>query len=79
MTKSDLFALCFILVKLGYNLSPKYSFVFVDEAQDISPSEYKVLKAVNERAVFNIFGDLKQNVTGFRTSTVFSHLPNATK
>lgn len=66
MTKSDLFALCLILVKLGYNLSPKYSFVFVDEAQDISPAEYKVLKAVNDRAVFNIFGDLKQNITGYR-------------
>ncbi len=74
MTKSDLFALCFILVKLGYNLSPKYSFVFVDEAQDISPSEYKVLKAVNERAVFNIFGDLKQNVTGFRGITDWGEL-----
>ncbi len=74
MTKSDLFALCFILVKLGYNLSPKYSFVFVDEAQDISSSEYKVLKAVNERAVFNIFGDLKQNVTGFRGITDWGEL-----
>lgn len=66
LIKSDLFALSFILVKLGFNLSPKYSFVFVDEAQDISPAEYKVLKAVNDRAVFNIFGDLKQNITGFR-------------
>ncbi len=74
MTQSDLFALCFILVKLGYNLSPKYSFVFVDEAQDISPSEYKVLKAVNERAVFNIFGDLKQNLTGFRGITDWGEL-----
>ncbi len=66
LSKCDLFALCFILVKLGFNLSPKYSFVFIDEAQDISLAEYKVLKAVNDRAVFNVFGDLKQNVTGFR-------------
>ncbi len=66
LSKCDLFALCLILVKLGFNLSPKYSFVFVDEAQDISPAEYKVLKAVNDRAVFNIFGDLKQNVTPYR-------------
>lgn len=64
--RCDAFALCHILVKLGYNLSPKHSFVFVDEAQDISPAEYAVLKAVNDRAVFNIFGDLKQNITPFR-------------
>lgn len=64
--RSDLFALCLILTKLGYNLSPKYAFLFVDEAQDISPAEYGVLKSVNDRAVFNVFGDLKQNVTPFR-------------
>lgn len=66
LVKCDLFALCLILTKLGYNLSPKYSFLFVDEAQDISPSEYAVLRAVNDRAIFNIFGDLKQNVTPHR-------------
>ncbi len=59
----DVFALCLTAVKLGFNLSPKHAFLFVDEAQDISPAEYAVLRAVNERAVFNIFGDLKQNVT----------------
>ena len=59
----DLFALSYILVKLGCNLSPKYSFLFIDEAQDISPAEYETLRAVNDRAVFNVFGDLRQNVT----------------
>lgn len=62
----DPFALSLILCELGYPLTPKYGFVFVDEAQDISPAEYSVLKAVNDRAAFNIFGDLKQNITGFR-------------
>lgn len=66
LIKSDPFALCLILTKLGFNLSPKYSFIFVDEAQDISPAEYSVLLAVNDRAVFNIFGDLKQNITPYR-------------
>ena len=40
--------------------------MFVDEAQDISPAEYGVLKKVNDRAVFNVFGDLKQNITVYR-------------
>ena len=64
--RCDPFALCLILTKLGYNLSPKYAFLFIDEAQDISPSEYSVLRAVNDRAVFNVFGDLKQNITYYR-------------
>ena len=51
---------------MGFNLSPKYSFIFVDEAQDVSPAEYEVIKTVNDRAVFNIFGDLKQNITPWR-------------
>ena len=32
----------------------------------LSAAEYKVLRAVNDRAAFNIFGDLKQNITGYR-------------
>ncbi|MCD7729824.1 MAG: AAA family ATPase [Clostridia bacterium] len=64
--KSDAYALCLLLVKLGYDLTPKHSFVFIDEGQDISAGEYAVLKAINERARFNIFGDLKQNITPWR-------------
>lgn len=63
---SDAFALCLMLCKLGYDLSPKHSFVFVDEGQDISAGEYYVLKQVNERARFNVFGDIKQNITPYR-------------
>ncbi len=66
LCRFDPFALCLIMTELGYSLTPKYSFVFVDEAQDISYAEYEVLKAVNERAAFNVFGDLKQNVTPYR-------------
>ncbi len=69
LAKCDPFSLCLILVKLGFNLSPKFSFLFVDEAQDISPAEYAVIKAVNDRAIFNVFGDLKQNITAYRGIT----------
>lgn len=68
LCKIDPFALCFILKELGFPLSPKYSFVFVDEAQDISKYEYEILRTVNDRAAFNIFGDLKQNITSYRGS-----------
>ncbi|MDE7087033.1 MAG: UvrD-helicase domain-containing protein, partial [Clostridia bacterium] len=66
MIKSDAYALCRVLCELGYPLTPAYAFVFVDEAQDISPVEYEVLRKVNGSARFNIFGDLKQNITGYR-------------
>lgn len=66
LVKCDPFALLLILTKLGFDLSPKYSFIFVDEAQDVSPAEYGVLRAVSDRAVFNVFGDLKQNITEYR-------------
>lgn len=66
LCKFDPFVLCLLLTELGFALSPKYGFVFVDEAQDISAVEYAVLRAINDRASFNIFGDLKQNITPFR-------------
>lgn len=74
LIRSDAFALCLILTRLGFNLSPKFSFIFVDEAQDISRAEYEIIKAVNDRAVFNIFGDLKQNITGYRGIRDWSEL-----
>lgn len=74
MYRSDPFVLCFILCKLGIELSPRYAFVFIDEGQDISPAEYAVLRQVNDRARFNVFGDLKQNVTGFRGLTSWQTL-----
>jgi DNA helicase IV len=40
--------------------------VFVDEGQDISASEYALLKKINDRAAFNVYGDLKQNITPWR-------------
>lgn len=66
LIKSDAYAICRILTELGCKLTPAYSFVFVDEAQDIAPAEYEILRGVNSSARFNIFGDLKQNITNFR-------------
>lgn len=66
MYPSDIYAICLVLCKLGYDLTPKHSFIFIDEGQDISEGEYYVLKQVNERARFNVFGDLKQNITPYR-------------
>lgn len=66
LCRFDPFALCLLAAELGFSLSPQFGFVFVDEAQDISPAEYAVLRTVNGRAAFNVFGDLKQNMTPYR-------------
>ncbi len=66
LVASDAYALTVLLTELGYKLTPAYGFVFVDEAQDISESEYEILRTVNCDARFNVFGDLKQNITGYR-------------
>lgn len=66
LIRSDAYAICRMLCELGCNLTPAYAFVFVDEAQDISPNEYEILRTVNGSAKFNIFGDLRQNITKYR-------------
>ncbi|MDE6690596.1 MAG: hypothetical protein K2K04_01370, partial [Clostridia bacterium] len=75
LIRSDAYALCRILCELGYKLTPSYGFVFVDEAQDISPAEYEVLRTVNANAKFNIFGDLRQNITPYRGISDWGCLP----
>jgi superfamily I DNA/RNA helicase len=58
MYVSDAYAICLICYLLGRRLSPAHSYVFVDEAQDISLAEYRLLRAINHEAAFNLFGDL---------------------
>ncbi len=66
MYRSDAYALCVVCAGLCERLSPVYSYVFVDEAQDISSCEYRLLRKINPKAAFNVFGDLAQNVTPWR-------------
>lgn len=66
MYPSDAYAVCMLCSLLGMELTPRYSFVFVDEAQDISENEYGLLKSINVNASFDVFGDLEQNVTPWR-------------
>jgi DNA helicase IV len=64
--RSDAYALCVVCAGLTERLTPVYSYVFVDEAQDISPCEYQLLRKINKKAAFNVFGDIAQNVTPWR-------------
>ena len=66
LVRCDAYVLCLILTLLGKPLEPRFGMVFVDEGQDISASEYKLLRAINEDAVFNVYGDLAQNITPYR-------------
>ena len=66
MYKSDAYALCVVCSAVCERLSPVFSYVFVDEGQDISPCEYTLLRKINPKASFNIFGDTAQNVTSWR-------------
>ena len=63
LLKSDAYVLCLLMALLGKKLQPRFGLVFIDEGQDISGNEYKLLKMINEDAAFNIYGDLKQNIT----------------
>ncbi len=63
---SDGYAVCYLLAAAGRQLTPRYGLVFVDEGQDISSAEYALLKKINAGAAFNVFGDLRQNITPWR-------------
>ena len=66
MYQSDAYALCVICAGICDRLSPVYSYVFVDEGQDVSACEYALLRKINPKASFNVFGDVAQNVTPWR-------------
>ena len=66
MYRSDAYALCQVCAGLTDKLSPVYAYLFIDEAQDISACEYDLLRKINKKAAFNVFGDTAQNVTPWR-------------
>ncbi len=66
MYRSDAYALCAVCAEICDSLSPVYAYLFVDEGQDISPCEYALLRKINKKASFNVFGDVAQNVTPWR-------------
>ncbi len=63
---SDGYAIAAVLTEAGRRLTPRYGLVFIDEGQDISKGEYDLLRRIHGEAAFNIFGDLKQNITDWR-------------
>lgn len=63
---SDGYAICYLLAAAGRQLSPRYGLVFIDEGQDISEAEFALLKKIHADAAFNVFGDLRQNITPWR-------------
>ncbi len=66
MYRSDAYAICVICAGISNQLSPVYSYVFVDEGQDVSACEYALMQKINKKASFNVFGDVAQNVTPWR-------------
>ena len=63
---SDGYALSYVLTAAGRKLTPRYGLVFLDEGQDVSEGEYQLLRRIHADAAFNVFGDLKQNITPWR-------------
>ena len=45
-----------------------YPFVFVDEGQDLAQQEYILIRSLNPKAAFNIFGDIGQQIYGQKRS-----------
>ena len=72
LVRSDAYSICLILSLLGAQPGPRFGLVFIDEGQDISVNEYHLLRRLNPDAAFNIYGDLAQNITGYRGLTDWS-------
>lgn len=65
--REDLAALCYIKYMTdGTGSRHKYAHIFVDEAQDLSPLEFVVLKLVSENNSMTIMGDMNQGINSHR-------------
>ncbi len=63
---ADVGALAYLDHLLNDTISPSYRHVVVDEAQDISPIEFKLLAASSLNNWFTVLGDTAQRLTPYR-------------
>ena len=53
--------------EIAEELANKYSYVFVDEYQDVNPVQERIVRGVSGKNLF-LVGDIKQSIYGFRGS-----------
>ena len=63
---ADVGALAYLDHLLNGTIEPKYRHIVVDEAQDISPIEFKLLAASSLNNWFTVLGDTAQRLTPYR-------------
>lgn len=74
--KYKLYLMLYIFVKLRGEKSLS-SLICIDEAQDISLNEYRVIRSANSDAVFNLYGDTNQLIYRGRGLEQWDYLKNA--
>lgn len=69
--KSKAFAMTYVLKKYVANLSDQKRYIYVDEFQDFSPLELKLIKDIFPSSTISLFGDIKQCISenGIRRKT----------
>ncbi len=53
-----------------------YSYLAIDEAQDLSLAQYYVLKKIFNKCIFNIFGDVNQSIYDYQSVKDWNELNN---
>jgi len=75
--REDLAALCYIKsITDGISHEKKYLHIFVDEAQDLSPLEFVILKLVSQNNSMTIMGDMNQGINSHRGINNWGELIN---
>ena len=62
--RAELFATV-LLHYMCYGAKRSFPMVFIDEGQDLSISEYELIRSLNKSSVFNVYGDLGQRVNNY--------------
>ena len=61
--RNDAFIMLYIFCKSELKKYNKYSYVYIDEAQDYNDLEIKLISDLEVNPCINIFGDFKQNIS----------------
>lgn len=77
ISRDDLIAIMRIKERIyGLDISEETIHVVIDEAQDFSYNEFKLIKKIFYKATYSIFGDLNQSVFAYRSIDSWDEILN---
>lgn len=77
--KCYIYTLFYLYIKYGFTTYNDYSYIFIDEMQDYSDNEFRLINKLEKNIHLNLYGDINQNILEYIDKKSINDLKNTLK